>query len=138
MDGPLTAAAGYAEVVSWDPGGVTKRRSMLRSPTVRGARQQQSTPDKRLGVLRLRIFGNTKTLLDAHVQDWLNAFNQTRYQTTVTINSVDTTWKCDDADYAIVSENGDGIDKFRLRASPMRQIYVFQIPLDPDPVAGVI
>jgi hypothetical protein len=137
IDGPLTGSAGYAEVVSYDPGGVTKRRQLLRSPTVRGARQQSSVPDQRQMTLRLRIFGSSKSALDAHVQTWLNVFEQTRYHTSITIQGVETEWACDDADYNLVSETGEGVDKYRLMAAPLRQIWEFRIPTDPDPTVGV-
>lgn len=136
--GDLTLADADAEVVYYDPGDVTKRRQTDVSATVRGGLQRSSVPDKRVLRLGLRIKGASKAALDANVQTWLNVFNQDRYQLTITINTVDTTWSCDDADYGIVSENGEGVDKYRLMASPLRQIYEFRIPTDPDPIAGVI
>lgn len=136
--GPFTLADGNAEVVIYDPGGIVKRRRWLRSPSVRGARQQGSQPEQRLLRLQLRIYGTSKANLDANVDLWLQVFDQSRYHTTFTVNGVDTEWFCDDADVEIVNDSGAGVDKFRLMASPMRQVYEFRIPTDPDPTVGVI
>lgn len=137
IDGPLTLADGNAELVAYSPGGVVKRRNVLRSPSVRGGRQQSSQPEQRTIRLRLRIFGTSKADLDANVASWLAVFDQHRYHVTVTVNGVATEWACDDADSNLVGEDNDGVDKYRLMASPMRQIWEFQIPADPDPVTGV-
>lgn len=134
---PLTSAAGVAEVVSYDPGGVGKRRVLAKSPTIPGHVQTGSVADSRLLVLVLRLFGSSKTALDANVQAWLNAFEQIAYTTTLTVNGVATTWACDDAEYQLANDGAAGVDKFRLMAAPMRQIYEFRIPTQPYPTAGV-
>lgn len=133
----LTSAAGVAEVVAYDPGGLGKRRVVRKSPTVAGHVQTGSVADSRLLVLTLRLFGSSKTLLDANVQTWLNAFSQTAYTVTLTVNGVAATWACDDADIALANDGTAGVDKFRLMAAPMRQIYEFRIPTQPYPTAGV-
>lgn len=133
----LTAAPGVAEVVSYDPGGVGKRRVIAKSPTVAGHLQTGSVADSRLLVLVLRLFGANKSALDSNVQTWLNAFEQTRYDLTFTVNGIGTTWTCDDAEYALANDGAAGVDKYRLMAAPMRQIYEFRIPTQPYPTAGV-
>lgn len=138
IDGPLTDVAGNAQVVSVDPGAMTKRRGVETSPTVRGGRQTWSQPEKRVLTLRLRIFGSSKADLDANVQTWQNVFSQIRYHTSYVLNGVETEWACDDADWNLVSDTGEGIDPHRLRATPMRQLYEFRIPTDPDPTVGVL
>lgn len=133
--GDLTDAAGFAELASWDPGGVSKRRTTAKSPTLTGGTQTSSVADMRTGVLQLRIFGASKSLLDAQIQTWLTAFEQTSYTLTVALNGIDTTWDCDDAEYNLA---GDGVDKYRLTAIPMRQVYEFRVPMQPYPTVGVL
>lgn len=133
----LSASAGVAEVVSYDPGGVGKRRVVAKSPTVRGHVQTGSVADSRLLVVVLRLFGANKGALDSNVQTWLNGFEQTAYNLTLSINGVATTWACDDAEYQLANEGAAGVDKFRLMAAPMRQIYEFRVPTQPYPTAGV-
>lgn len=129
---------GNARVVSFNPGGIRKRRSWLTSPSVRGGRQQSSQPDQRTLVLRLRIFGTSKANLDTNVAFWLAVFDQTRYHLTLTIDGVGTTWLCDDADVDIVNESGDdGLDKIGLMKANPRGVWEFRIPADPDPTEGV-
>lgn len=136
--GDYTDTDGNAKVVSYDPGGVVRRRQVLRSPTIVGARQVSSVPDKRLLVLTLRIFGTTKADLDANVQTWLDVFSQTNYHTTITIDGVATEWACDDADYELVpGTDGEGVDKIGLMKATPRQVWQFRIPTDPYPTAGV-
>jgi hypothetical protein len=119
------------------PGGLTKRRVVEKSPTVDGGTQTASVADGRLLILQLRIFGSSKSALDSNVQTWLNAFEQTAYDLTLAINGIDTTWACDDAEWSIVATSGSGVDKFRLMASPMRQVFEFRIPVQPYPTTGV-
>lgn len=138
IDGPFSLADGNAEVVEYDPGGMVKRRQVLRSPSVRGGRQTGSVPDLRQLRLKLRIFGTNKGNLDDNVGLWVAVFDQHRYQTTVTLNGIDTTWKCEDADWHLANDTTEGVDPHRLRMTPMRQVLEFLIPTDPDPLAGVL
>lgn len=128
---------GVAEIYFYDPGSRTKRRQVNVSPTVAGGKQTSSVPDMRIVRLGLRIFGADRDELDANTQTYFNAFDQVGYRLVLNIGDLDNIvrWDCDDAEWQI---DGDGgLDKFRMMATPMRQLWLFTIPVQPDPLVGV-
>lgn len=129
--------AGVCQVVAYDPGGVTKRRVVAKSPTVSGHAQTGSVADSRSIALTLRFFGATKAALDAQIQTYLNAFEQFSYTLSIQLDDATVQWACDDAEYRPVSPDGDGVHKYGLMAPVRRQMYAFTIPTQPYPVAGV-
>lgn len=132
-DLPLVSA-GVCEVVSYAPGGVTKRRARSKSATVKGGIQRASVADIRQVDLTLRIFGSTKAALDTNVATYQAAFDQFSYQLSITLGNGTVLWQCDDAEWDLA---GGEVDKYRLMATPKRQLWVFHIPVQPDPVSGV-
>lgn len=139
---PTTAlpinSGGNVRVVSYDPGGVTKVRGVAKSPSIEGGIQTYSKKDMRSIALTLRFYGTTKAALDAVIADYLDAFNQSLYQLTVTLDDATVVWQCNDADcQPITSSGGTGADMFGLMVAPRLQAYAFTIPALPTPVSGV-
>jgi hypothetical protein len=133
----LTLDPATCEVVTYDPGPISKRRVTQGSPTVDGAVETGSVRDMRLITLVLRFKGSSKTVLDANLQTVLNAFEQSSYHLSVQLDDATVVWDCWDAEYRPTAPDGDGVHKFGLMATPRRQAYVFTIPAQPAPISGV-
>lgn len=128
---------GFCKVVSYDPGPVTKRRVVAKSPTVAGHVQTGSVADSRSIALILRLYGATKGDLDTNIQTVVDAFDQFTYQLSVQLADGTVVWACDDAEYRPVRAGGDGVDQVGLSKSAKWQAFAFTIPAQPAPVSGV-
>lgn len=130
--------AGFAKVVSYTPAGRSLRRVVAKSPTVAGHAQTGSVPDSDQVILVVRLYGTSKSNLDANVQTVQDAFGQFAYQLSVVVNGATVTWACDDADWSLQGDHGGSdLDKFSLIGSAPRQAWRFTIPVQPYPTAGV-
>ena len=129
--------AGFCKVIGYDPGPTSKRRVQAKSPTVAGHVQTGSVADTRLIALTLRIYGASKSALDANIQTVVNAFEQFDYQLSVQLDDATVVWACDDAEYRPVRTDGDGVDQVGLSKAAKWQAFAFTIPAQPYPVSGV-
>lgn len=122
---------GTYRIVTAGPGAVSWVRTEATSPYVHGATIVHARKELVVTPLAVRVYGATANQLHANIATLRAAFDQFRYQLTITIDGETYTWKCGPADYS--PGRGDW-DKFALMAH--QQVYVFSIPRDPTPVAG--
>ena len=137
--GPLAAlsieAAGTYRIVSAGPGLIAWRRTTAESKWVHGRYLTAATMDVELAPLRIRVYGASAAALDANAAALRTALHQFAYQLTLTIDGITTTWSCEPADGGPVgAEEAGSWDKFSLMER--QQVYAFQIPRNPVPVAG--
>lgn len=134
--GPLAAldleAAGSYEVVSAGPGAMAWRRTYVESPYVDGAFLVAAAKGVSTAPLVIRVRGSSRTDLNNKVNALLRAFEQFTYQLTITIDGQAQTWDCMPADYA--AQGTGEWDGDRMR--DLHQDYAFQIPRQPNALAG--
>lgn len=103
-----------------------------------GARQTASKKGLRTIGLRLRFYASTKSALDALVQEAFDAFDQASYSLSVSVAGATVAWSCLDAEWQLRPDSdAEGVDKYGLMASPLRQVWQFTIPAQPVPTTGV-
>lgn len=124
------------EVVSAGPGNRRWVREWATAPSVHGATEVSRRMDIQTAPLVLRALGSSAAVLNTNTAAMVAAFSQSRYNLTLTIDGVTSTWKCWAADIT-PGEDGE-LDKYRLAVATPRQLYRLAIPRHPIPVAGVM
>lgn len=134
--GPLAALAlenaGSYRIVSVGPGGTSWRREFVDSPDVDGAFLVAAAKGLTTAPLVIRVYSTSRTDQNNKVDALLRAFEQFSYQLTITIDGQAQTWDCMPADVAAM-RSGEW-DPIRIRAR--QQDYAFQIPRQPNALAG--
>lgn len=123
---------GSYRVVKAGPGSVTWIREVAKSPFAHGATQIGATKDETVAPLTVRVYGTSAADLEAKTAAMLAAFDQFDFVITATIDGVQHSWACNNADYA-PGDNGEW-DPYHLRA--LQQVYTFRIPRSPVPILG--
>lgn len=137
--GPLAALSvqspGAYSIISVGPGLIAWRRQTAESKWVHGRYLTAAVMDVEMAPLKIRVYGSSAAALDANTAALLAALHQFAYQLTLTIDGITTTWSCEPADGGPAgAEEAGSWDKFSLMER--QQVYAFQIPRNPVPVAG--
>lgn len=127
----LTEAAGY-QVVSVGPGARSWRKETVTSPFVHGRAVVSQVLDAGSFPLLVRVKALTAATLASRITALLHAVEQVSYDTTVVIDGVTWTWRCETADTSI-GEAGS-LDPHGLRN--LQQLVTCSIPRHPVPIAG--
>ena len=127
----LTEAAGY-EVVSVGPGARVWRKETVTSPFVHGRAVVAQVLDAGSFPLLVRVKALTAGSLATRIAALIAAVEQPVYNTTVVIDGVTWTWRCETADTAI--GDGGSLDPHGLRS--LQQLVTCSIPRHPVPLAG--
>lgn len=129
------------ELVAAGPGIRRWVRDWAVAPSVHGASQVSSRLDVQTAPIAIRVKAATMATFEARCITLIEAFAQLRFQLTVSIDGQPQTWKCFAADGGPATADGSGADgtwdKFSLMVG-YHQVYAFQVPRHPIPVAGVM
>lgn len=134
--GPLSDLSlhvdGSYEIVAAGPGAMSWRTVYVEAPYVDGSFLVAAAKGLVRAPLTIRVYGSSHTDLRNKIDALLRAFEQFSYQLTITIDGQSSTWDCMPADYA--AQGTGEWDGDRLRQ--LHQDYTFQIPRQPNALAG--
>lgn len=132
--GALNLESGGYEIVAVGPGGRSWRRSTVEGRYQHGRALIGAVLEQGALPLVVRVKGSSWSQVSNRAQALVDAFSQTSYTLTITIENVTNRWRCEPADIQIAG--GDEFQKFHAMAN--QQEYVLSIPRDPIPLDGAM
>lgn len=130
----LQLNSGGLKIVSAGPGGKSWKRIFVDGRYQHGRALIGATLEQMTAPLVVRVYGDTWSHVSNRAQTLIDAFSQRTYTLTITIDGIQSRWRCEPADINIVG--GDSWQKFHAMAN--MQEYQIMVPRDPIPLNGAM